>query len=498
MRGPSRLGTVQYLVGRGLAKTVWNTAPTAGVEAIGTAVFGRQRGTARTPGGGATGTPGGRHLGSGTAEFLSRRGLARAVAERERPEQGTRTMRAREPLVAEEGAVDDPCGHGRPGHGGSIAAGGTAAFRVNRGTARSLQVAAAPGGPHLALAWPVGAMGAGGGVPMRYDAHAHIICPTRKEWLAAQAGGRGGFAPSSFARRVDYLLSFQAAYSFEHMVISAWPQNMYEAGAMTRSSQLNEVTWAVYQQYPQYFIPFATISNADLTSTTATLRQTMEDQLAIGAFMGIGEIFVHAETVSLGRRYDDALFELCELAAERKLPIQFHWSIGHADNADIEFSAETNRQQLTRLLDRIVDEIDVPPTVILAHCGIGPGELADGSTYAYLTDWEDFLLDVLANSDYSFLMFDLAGMQSATNHQLLTSVPTLSRAGDVISRLIDGTNPNGVRYAHRFMFATDAQKVRSRANTAAFVPDYDDFLQLGGVAPTDRSLVRYGNAKRTF
>lgn len=532
-RRPRRPGSLEFLLRRGLARMSWSVRPEGGTQASCSAAFHLLHGTAHRP----SWRPsiGSRaHVARCSAEFLCQRGLARAGVAQSGPARGFAGTRAARIQGAEaEGA--DPCGSSTP----APAPLGSANFLVARGLARapgragtSRQVAgmpraglfpsgagrvatAAEGVRRSGLDMPTGtvpepgvvsaAVGDPGPLPgggtLWYDAHAHIVAPSRDDWYGIGVGA----TKLAWAVRVAYLRSFRSAHGFAHMVISAGPEDRHAPSAMHNSDDLNAVTWATWQEDPDYFVPLCVLSDQELRGPGVMSPATkLANQFALHDWRGIGEIFVHSETVSLDRTYNTVLFELCELAANEGVPIVFHWSFGHRDNADDPFTAEANFEQLIDLLDKIVAELSIRPTVIIAHCGLGPGLLENsgrpfGRFEFELDEWADRLQQILETADYDFVKFDLAGMQTGQNQQLLAlgGVST-TPAGAVILGFIDGSRL-GIRHPDRFLFGTDAQKRVDAANIASFLPGYDSFLDLSvSLGKAAKAQVRWANAARTF
>lgn len=531
-RRPRRPGSLEFLLRRGLARTRWSVQPKGGTQASGSVAFHLLRGTAhRPPSRPSIGTRA--HVARCSAEFLCQRGVARVGVAQSGPARGfagTRVARNRD--AEADGA--DPCGSSTP----APAPLGSAGFLVARGLARTpgkavagRQVAGMPRAGASAIMAHEAALMAGvarpegldtspGGVPVSglaavdvgdpgplplaatqwYDAHAHIIAPSRDDWYGIGVGA----SKLAWTLRVAYLQSFRRAYGFTHMVISAWPEDIYAAAAMHDSDDLNAVTWATWQEDPDYFVPLCVLSGTELRGPgLISPAMKLANQFALHDWRGIGEIFVHSETVSLDSTYNAMLMDLCELAANEGVPIVFHWSFGHADNADAPVTAAANFEQLVDLLDRIVAHLPVRPTVIIAHCGIGPGllensgERFDPFLHA-LDDWADRLRQILQTADYDFVKFDLAGMQTGKNQQLLApGAASPTDAGAVILGFIDGSRV-GIRYAERFMFGTDAQKQSGATNIYTYLPGYGSFLDLGQVRAAAKAQVRWANASRTF
>ena len=260
---------------------------------------------------------------------------------------------------------------------------------------------------------------------------------------------------------------------------------------------LDLVTAHAYESHPDFFVPFARGFNFDDDEAETQIRFCLGD-----AFRGLGELFVHGH----GSNYDDTnrLATLFLVAVPFDAPVLVHWDIGNVDHflsdgvTPNPNTADGNFEDLKATLDSVAATLGGSSALklILAHCGVGPGEMNPETLAAFEARLDELL------SSYPNVSFDLAGMQANGNLQLyMGSYPsaTLTELGTLLLERM-------IAMPSRFLIGIDTEN-RSEATTESWaesIGNYRFFLSLsdsvvyGPLSDTDVGLITSGNAITLF
>lgn len=150
-------------------------------------------------------------------------------------------------------------------------------------------------------------------------------------------------------QNVDDLIAFMDANQIRQMAISGITLGESDEG-VRRAGIV----------YPDRLLPFL----RDFDPVAETSVAYVKNRLASGWYRGVGEIFLNGHGRSV-RADHPVLQRIYEIAAERRVPVLLHLTIG---SAGVEEPATTEQvRQLASVLSRN------PKTMfILGHCGAGP------------------------------------------------------------------------------------------------------------------------------
>lgn len=190
----------------------------------------------------------------------------------------------------------------------------------------------------------------------------------------------------------------------------------------------------------------------------------VQNQLATGKFKGIGELFINGH----GRRVPGdhpVLRVIYQLAAEYRVPVLLHWTIGSVN------PAERGTREDYQALKRVLRE-NPATAFILAHCGLGP------------RPFRPVFPQVLAHllSKYPNLYLDLSGL----HEELLDAQDRKTELGKALFALM-------AKHPSRFLGGFDfGETAANPAQAASVIRKL--WLFVCGLTPEKAVKVIRGNA----